>query len=153
MAEILVSKAQGGILVPMDDATQEYIAKLKLGDILRVKVTKVNNPAFHRKLFALLNVGFEAWEPEEKMYKGQTIQKNLEQFRNDVVVLAGFYDTTVTLKGEVRLTAKSLSFSSMDHDEREALYNTVINVLLQKVLTNYTRENLDEVVARILRFD
>lgn len=153
MAEILVSKAQGGILVPMDDAAQEYIAKLKLGDILRVKVTKVNNPAFHRKLFALLNVGFEAWEPEEKTYKGQVVQKNFEQFRNDCVILAGFYETTITLKGEVRLTAKSLSFSSMDHDEREVLYNAVINVLLQKVLTNYTREDLDEVVARILRFD
>lgn len=153
MAEILVSKAQGGILVPMDDAAQQYITKLKLGDMLRIKVTKVNNPAFHRKLFALLNVGFEAWEPEEKTYKGQVIQKNFEQFRNDCVILAGFYDTTITLKGDVRLTAKSLSFSSMEHDERETLYNSIINVLLQRVLTSYTKDDLEEVVARVLRFD
>lgn len=153
MAEILVSKAQGGILVPMDEAAQEYIAKLKLGDILRVKVTKANNPAFHRKMMALFNVGFDAFQPEEKTYKGQVVQKNFDNFRREITILAGWYDATYHIDGSLKLTAKSLSFSSMDHDEREALYNAVINVLLQKVLTNYTREDLDEVVARILRFD
>lgn len=152
MTDILVAKGQGGILIPMDESSAQYITKLKLGDALRVKVTRLNNPKFHRKLMALFQVGFEAWEPGEHTYKGETIAKNFDQFRNDCTVLAGYYDSAVTLKGEVRLTAKSLSFNNMDQDEREALYSAVINVLLTRVLRNYTREDLENVVNRIMEF-
>jgi hypothetical protein len=152
MTDILVTKAQGGILIPVDGESHEYLRKLKLGDVLKVSVTRANNPKFHRKLMALFQVGYEAWEPGEHTYKGEVIAKNFDQFRNDCTVLAGYFDSAVTLKGEVRLTAKSLSFASMSQDEREKLYSAVIDVLLQRVLRNYTRDDLDNVVNRIVGF-
>ena len=157
MTEILVSKAQGGFLIPIDDASQQYIAKLKLGQPLRVQVTRMNNAKFHRKLMALFNLGFEMWEPEQdgcaKEYKGQKVEKNFDRFRGDITVLAGYFHASYKVTGETVLTPKSISFNNMDHDEREALFNSVINVLLKYVMKNYTREDLDNAVERILRFE
>lgn len=145
-------KAAGGALVPADPQAVDYIAKMKLGGAVKAKITKHNNPAFHRKMFALFNLGFEAWEPGELEYRGEKVAKQFDQFRRDITILAGYYDTTISFRGDVRLMAKSLNFSSMGQDEREELYSAVINVLLAKVLTNYTRDDLDEVVERILQF-
>ena len=152
MTEIVLTKAAGGALVPADQQAAEFIAKLKLGGSVKARVTRQRNPAFHRKFFALLNLGFEAWEPAGGEYKGEPVQKNFEQFRNDVTVLAGFYDVTVTLKGETRLTAKSISFANMEQDDFDKLYNAVVNVLLARVLTKYTRDDLDEVIERMMAF-
>jgi hypothetical protein len=152
MTEIVLTKIASGALIPADPQAAEFIAKIKLGGAVKAKVTRQRNPAFHRKMFALLNLGFEAWEPQGKEYKGEPVAKNFEQFRNDVTVLAGYYDTAITLKGETRLTAKSISFGAMDEDEFGKLYNEVVNVLLARVLTRYTRDDLDEVIERLMAF-
>lgn len=152
MTEIVLTKLPSGALAPADAQAAEFIAKLKLGGAVKVKVTQPRNYRFHKKLFALLNLAFESWEPEGKEYKGELVAKNFDQFRNDVTVLAGFYDTTVTLKGDVRLVAKSISFANMEQDDFDKLYNAVVNVLLARVLTKYTRDDLDEVVERLMAF-
>lgn len=152
MTELVLIKTPNGALAPADPQASEFIAKLKLGAGVKAKIVRHNNPAFHRKLFALFNVAFDAWEPGEKQYKGEPIAKNFDQFRNDLTVLAGFYESTITLKGDVRLVAKSLNFSAMDQTEREKLYEAVIGVVLAKILTNYTREDLDNVVSQVLAF-
>jgi hypothetical protein len=41
------------------------------------------------------------------------VQKNFDQFRKDLTILAGYYESTINLRGEVRLIAKSLNFSAM----------------------------------------
>lgn len=152
MTDIVLMKTAGGALVPADPQAAEYIAKLKLGAGVRATIVRQNNLQFHRKFFALLNLGFEAWEPGELLYNGVTVAKQFDQFRRDIVILAGYYESAINFKGEVRLTAKSLSFASMPQEEREALYSAVINVLLTRVLTQYTREDLDNVVEQILSF-
>ncbi|MGI4938054.1 MAG: DUF1367 family protein [Janthinobacterium lividum] len=152
MTDIILMKTPGGALVPADAQAAEYIAKLKLGVGVRAKVVRVNNPAFHRKMFALFNIAFDAWEPGEKEYKGVKVEKEFDRFRKDVTIMAGFYETSIDLRGEVRLAAKSLNFASMEQEERERVYSAVINVVLGKILTNYTREDLDAVVDRVLEF-
>lgn len=152
MTEIVVTKTAQGFLIPVDPQGVEYVAKMKLGAGATVTIKRHNNPAFHRKLMALFNVGFEAWEPEQLEYKGQIVAKEFNQFRRDITVLAGYYESSINLRGEVRLTAKSLNFNSMDHDEREALYNAVASVLLQQILRHYKRADLDQVVEQITRF-
>jgi hypothetical protein len=152
MTEIVLTKTPSGTLAPVDQTGMEYIAKLKVGAGVKATIKRARNVQFHRKLFALLNIAFDAWEPVDKEYKGVKIAKNFNQFRNDVTVLAGYYETTVTLKGEVRLTAKSISFANMDEDEFGALYSSIIDVILARILTKYTREDLDRVVDEVLRF-
>jgi hypothetical protein len=150
--ELILAKAPNGSLVPVDQQAMDELAKLKVGQGVRVKVTRMRNYKFHRKLFALLNVAFDAWEPLALEYKGEKVAKNFERFRSDVTVLAGYYEATVNLRGETRLEPKSISFSSMDQDEFEKLYSAVIDVVLQRILTNYTRDDLNNVVEQVLRF-
>lgn len=152
MTEIVVTKTASGSLAPADQQSADYIARLKLGEVVKVKATRMRNPGFHKKYFALLNLAFDAWEPAENTYRGQTVQKSFEQFRNDLIVLSGHYDTAITLKGETRLTAKSISFSSMGQDEFETLYSATVNVILARILTNYTRADLDQVIDRLMSF-
>jgi hypothetical protein len=152
MKEIVLTKVAGGVLAPIDPQAAEYIAKLKTGAAVRATVKQQRNPRFHRKFFALLNLAFDAWEPVEATYKGQAVGKNIDQFRNDIVVLAGFYEMAVNLKGETRLTAKSISFANMGQDEFDHLYNSVCNVVLAKILQSYDREQLDAVMDRLMGF-
>lgn len=152
MKELVLTKAAGGVLVPIDPQAAEFIAKMKTGAAVRATVKLQRNPKFHRKYFALLNLAFDAWEPAENTYKGHVVGKNFDQFRNDIICLAGFYEMATNLKGEVRVTAKSISFASMDQAEFDDLYNATVNVILKHVLTNYDREQLDEVMERLTGF-
>jgi|SRR5882672_2138240 len=152
MADITLIKGAGGILFPADQQSAECIAKLKLGDGIKVKFAKYNNAKFHAKIFALANLAYEAWEPSEVTYKGEVVAKNFDQFRDDLTILSGFYTTSVRLDGSVRINAKSWSFESMDDIEKEKLYNSIINVVLARILTKYTREDIDAVVESVLRF-
>jgi hypothetical protein len=153
--EVCLHKVAGGLLAPATDADAESLADVSAGIILRCKVTQMRNARFHRKFFAMLDVGYDAWEPPAEVeIGGKTYhpQKNRERFREDCIISAGFYDVVVNLKGEVRAQAHSISFSNMDEIEFRMVYSAVADVILQRVLTNYTREDLDNVVDRILGF-
>jgi hypothetical protein len=128
---------------------------LEPGEIAQAEFTIPRNYRFHKKLFALLQVGFDAWEPDRvrKSYKGRAMEKNREQFREDIIILAGFYEQTFDLKGRMRIRAKSISFANMDDAEFEQLYSAVATVLLCEVLKTYKdRAELDAVVDRVLGF-
>lgn len=152
MTAIILTKTASGALVPVDPQAAEYIAKLKVGAGVTATVKRARNVQFHRKIFALLNLAFDHWEPAQATYKGEVVGKNFDQFRNDVIVLAGFYEMAVNLRGETRLTAKSISFANMAQDDFDVLYSKVIDVILSRILTNYTRDDIDNVVENVLRF-
>lgn len=152
MKELVLTKAPGGALIPADPQAAEFIGKLKLGQGVTAAIKRHRNPAFHRKFFALLNLAYDAWEPTVATYKGHVVGKNFDQFRNDVLCLAGHFEMAVNLRGETRVTAKSISFASMDQDEFENVYNSVANVILQRILTTYTRDDLDVVIDRMMSF-
>ena len=153
MTEIVLMKVSN-ILVPHDEAAAAFIQKMKAGELTHADFKRVRNYKFHKKYFVLLDFAFEQWEPRGGLtYKGMPVAKNKERFRKDLIILAGFYESTVNIRSEVRLEAKSISFAQMDEIEFEALYNETINVILQRVLTKYTRDDLDAVVERLLRFD
>ncbi len=145
-------KVAGGALLPLDDQGIEAMSKIKLGQGVTVTIKRARNPAFHRKLFALFNLAFDAWEPQDKEYKGLKVAKNFDQFRNDITVMAGYYETAVTFNGDVRLVARSISFANMSQDDFDGLYSAVINVVLARILTQYTRDDLDNVVNQVLGF-
>ncbi|MBL5928544.1 DUF1367 family protein [Lelliottia amnigena] len=62
--ELQLIKHYTGILIPATPETSDILqSKIKLGDVLVAEFKRVRNPAFHRRFFALLNLGFEYWEP------------------------------------------------------------------------------------------
>lgn len=150
--DLVLAKAANGALMPVDQQSIEAIAKLKLGQGVKVSIKRIRNLGHHRKMFSLLNLAYEAWEPPAQQYKGEAVQKNFDSFRNDIVILAGYGEASYNLRGEVRVRAKSMAFGSMSQEEFEALYSAVINVILSRILTNYTRDDLDNVVNQVLAF-
>ena len=152
MSEILLMKAPGGLLFPCDAPSLEIVNSWPVGQGIRATVRRARNVKFHRKFFAMLNLGFDAWEPPALEYRGLPVVKNFERFRKDCMVAAGYYEAVVNLKGEVRAEAKSIAFSNMDEGEFEAVYGKVADVLLQRVLTKYTRADLDRVVNELMGF-
>jgi len=140
--------------VPADPPTEEWSNKQKLGNIIHAKAATYRNLAFHRKLFALLNMAFDLWEPGEISSDYGTPQKNFDRFRKDIIILAGYYKTVIRLDGSVRVEADSISFSKMDAETFESLYSNVIDVLIKKVsaMKDMTPEDVDETVRKILEF-
>lgn len=125
------------------------------GEMQVIETVNQRNPKFHRKFFVLLQLGFDAWEPERKhkTYKGMAVEKSFNQFREDITILAGFYEQTFDIHGHMKLKAKSVSFAKMEDTEFEKLYSAVADVLLREVCTRYAgREELDSVVEQITGF-
>lgn len=64
MAQLQLIKQSSGILIPATPETGDFLhSKCKLGAVLVADFKQVRNPTFHRRFFALLNLGFEYWEP------------------------------------------------------------------------------------------
>lgn len=152
MTEIVLMKVSN-ILVPHDEAAAAFIQKMKAGELTHADFKRVRNYKFHKKFFALLDFAFEQWEPSgELTYQGMPVAKNKERFRKDLIILAGFYESTVNLKGDIRLEAKSISFGLMNEIEFEQLYNATVDVVLRRILTNYSKQDLDNVINQLLSF-
>jgi len=147
-----LTKTQAGLL-PADPPTEEWYRKLKLGDVVSQDSTVVRNPKFHRKYFALLQVGYENWTPGEIDSKYGTPAKNFDRFRKDVAILCGYYDMVIRLDGSTRAEAKSISFANMEEDEFEKLYSATIDLFLKRIYdSSMTAEELDKTVNEYLRF-
>ena len=152
-------KIQGGHLVPASDQDKEIVDKIKAGQVVSVKFSRMRNYQFFKKWWALVNFAFDYWEspelhadPERKWMKKVKPEKNLDRFRKDLTILAGYYEAHYRLDGSVRIEAKSISFSNMSEDEFEKLYSATIDVVLKSVCTQYTEEMLDSVVDQALSF-
>jgi len=64
LAQLQLIKQSANILIPATPETSDFLhSKCKLGAVLEADFRQLRNPAFHRKFFALLNLGFEYWEP------------------------------------------------------------------------------------------
>lgn len=151
MAEMYLKKGPAA-LYPADDDAMELLAKIKTGDVILCKFTRPRNYEFHKKLFELTKLGFDAWEPPEVTFRGHQVQKNFKKFRSDITVAAGYFTPSINLKGEVQAIPDSWAFGNMDQETFEKMYSAIVDVLLQDVLASYTRDDIDRVVDEILSF-
>ncbi len=149
------TKTQSG-LVPADTESEEWYGKLKSGRIVTGTFTMKQNSAFHRKMFALLHLGFENWKQPEILItvagKHVLPEKNFVRFRKDITILAGFYHTVFRLDGSFRIEADSLSFDKMSPEKREEIYSKFIDVLLANVYENLTESDVNKLVEAYLAF-
>lgn len=156
--EILLIKTPGGFM-PADDEAQEKCRKFRLGSLAKLDVVQMRNGAFFKKWWALVKLGYDYWsetcEPME--FKGKPVLPNFDRFRKDVTIMAGFYEPTWNVNGEMRIEADSLSFANMPEETFEKLYSATINVLLRKVFNGkrmraWTEEELRSVASQISEF-
>jgi len=110
-------KLGNGQYTPSDDKSQEESAKIPVGG--EIKGVKARNIKFHRKAFALLNLG----------HQNQDKYEVFEVYRKVMIIRAGFYDEAPTKDGEVYFIPKSLSFENMSSNDFEAWYDATLNII------------------------
>jgi hypothetical protein len=150
-------KSPGGNLRPADESDAETISGIKNGSLVYAEFKQPRNPQFHRRFFAMLNFAYEYFQPEIPITKSGVVpERNFDKFREDVTILAGFYDVVVNIKGEARYQAKSISFGSMEDMEFQDLYKAVFGVCWRMVLSKVngmTEQVAENVINSMMSFD
>jgi hypothetical protein len=114
---------------------------LKDGDY-QLSITKPRNLSFHKKFFALLNVGFQ----------NQDFYANFEDFKDEIKLKTGFFKKHYTLKGNIIYFPLSIAFNKMDEIEFEELYEKTITVLIRDIIAGLNKEDLENAVEQIINF-
>lgn len=109
-------------LVPLYPSDFDEKRKLKLGEDYQVEVTNPRNVGFHRKFFAMLNVGHE----------NTSLDMPFDTYRKYMTVKAGFFTAYTTPKG-VYYDPDSISFSNMSQDEFEEVYSRVLDKVIEDI--------------------
>lgn len=154
--EAIFIKGMNGALEPATDEDREKLASMKFGTPVKVTITQFHNLKLHRKLFVLFKLAYDLWNPAPVKYRGETISKSFDQFREDLTILSGHYTSAARMDGTVRLNAKSLSFSRMNDDEKVKVFRDVLDATWKRVLSNAgyaSAEEVDDAVEHLLRFD
>jgi len=77
---------------------------------------------------------------------------SFENFREEVTKGAGYYEEYWDFDGNLHVKAKSISFARMKEPVFNRLYQDVITFIVHKVITGYTKDDLDDVVMMVIGF-
>lgn len=131
--EIEMVKCANGIFAPAFEHDLPRLTKFKNGEMYTFSAKLTRNPAFHKKMFVFFKFCFDHWCANKAGLDCMDEHSQFERFRRDLTILAGFYEQTVRLNGDVRTEAKSLSFANMDSDEFERCYKAMINAAIKHI--------------------
>jgi hypothetical protein len=155
MTSLALVKVNSNLLLPATLNDEDFVKQWGVGQIVHADFKKMRNGRFFRKWWKLVEFVFEHWEPGEitlPRYGNVVPQKSFERFRKDLTILAGHYDATIRIDQTCRIEAKSISFGNMSEVEFERFYSATIDAALARIMTNYTRSDLDNVVEQLIRF-
>lgn len=107
-------------LVPVYDNDIEEKRKLKIGELYFADVKKPRNIEFHKKGFALLNLG----------WKNSPLDIPFDPaYRDYITMRAGFAQVYQTPEGKDIAIAESISFSNMDETRFQKYYDAILAVI------------------------
>ena len=137
-------KMPGGLFTPASDTEAEALERFKTGEQYQVDIKLPRNPSFHGKTFAFFKFCFDHWKSDKTFLdeRGQ-----IEVFRKNLTVLAGFYNSYYNIKGEVRIEAKSLAYENMDQETFEQHYNALINAALEHIFVGADRNTESQLMS------
>lgn len=107
MAELTFVKTSSG-LVPATDQDKEIYNKWKLGSVISSNFKKNRNPLYHRKFFALLNLGFDYYEPsngvltKSERQLAKRIFETLDNYNGNNGVMINFGREYMSAEAELR---------------------------------------------------
>lgn len=159
MDDIVMTKGQNNVFFPATEADAEKVKKYKLGRGVRLKVTQMSehNYLFHKKCFALLDLCYDHFAGQVDVgteYRGKKVVPSKDLFKDEMTILAGYYDAIYSLNGKFRLQAKSWSYNKMTDDDKAKLFSSLINTALKHVYRgNMPEAELRNTVDQILAFD
>ena len=148
-------KKMDSVLIPDDEDTAEWVNKMSYGQVISADFKKPRNYGFHKKYFALIKFAYENWQPSEKTmpkWEGVVPTKSFDRFRKDLIILTGRSYAVWRLDGSFRIEADSISFARMTEEEFNKLYKDTVDKILEKILTNYSRQDIEDVINELMRF-
>jgi len=127
--EIYLKNTLAG-LIPLYNSDLAEKKKLKIDREYKAKITNPRNIKFHKKLFALLNLG----------HQNTRINLPFEAYRARCIMKAGYVHIYETPNGTMFLP-ESISFASMSEDIFSELYSRILTVIITDVGT--TKEDIE----------
>jgi hypothetical protein len=119
--------------------------KLKDGDYIEIETWKERNITNHRRFFALLLRTIYLLPEDSEFDK----LRNIEYLRKELMILIGEVNTHITMKGEMILIPKSISFKTMDDVE----FNRIYHLCTEKIVNTYLKHiSLEDFETYILKF-
>ena len=107
-------------LVPLYPADLEEKKRLKLGAEYEVEIKHPRNIGFHKKFFALVNIG----------HQNTSLEMPFETYRRYVIMKAGYFKVYNTGKGSY-YEPESISFANMDQIQFEEVYSRVLDIIIK----------------------
>lgn len=135
-------KAPGGAFFPVNDMEVDKTKRFKNNELYSIEIKLTRNPQFHKKMFAFFNFCFAHWSADKTALANADESTQFDRFRKDLTILAGFYEQTVRLNGDIRTEAKSLAYANMEPDEFERCYNAMVNAAIKHLFGRTTDQNV-----------
>ncbi len=126
-------------LVPLYDSDLDLKKRLKVGSVVKCKVSNPRNYEHHKKFFALVRLTFDNLPSNlAEHFKVYNEEDMLRRFKRDL----GYFKTSLNERGEKEIEYQSISFSAMEQHEFERFYNQCIDLVLYKYLKGIDKEDL-----------
>lgn len=141
---------------PIDEEGKAYCKRRKAGTVLKTESKQEHNYLFHQKLmclFAAIHEHLPPPVPVQFMGREVTPAHTFDNTRKYLTIKAGYYVVNGFPNGSVRVEAQSLSYASMDDEEKEKLFSAVIDAGLKALPSEWSDAELERVANEILRFE
>ena len=126
-------------LVPIYESDYDLKKRLRVGSVVKCKVSNPRNYEHHKKFFALVRLTFDNLPSNlAEYFKVHNEEDMLRRFKRDL----GYFTTTLNERGEKEIEYQSISFSAMEQHEFERFYNQCIDLVLYKYLKGIDKEDL-----------
>lgn len=126
-------------LVPLYDSDYDLKKRIRVGSVVKCKVSNPRNYEHHKKFFALVRLTFDNLPSNlAEYFKVYNEEDMLRRFKRDL----GYFKTSLNERGEKEIEYQSISFSAMEQHEFERFYNQCIDLVLYKYLKGIDKEYL-----------
>lgn len=126
-------------LVPLYDSDLALKKKLKIGKVVKCKVSNPRNYRFHKKFFALVRLTFSNLpHPLCEKWNIRNEQDMLRRFKRDL----GLFQSNENERGEREIEYQSISFAAMEQHEFELFYQRCIDLVLYSYLKGIDETDL-----------
>jgi hypothetical protein len=133
-------KRTSNSLIPTDNMGYEQLATIANDELVKVTIVRPRNIRHHRLAFALLQLVFEA----------QDTYSTLDSMLDAIKLAVGHSTEILGLDGKPHVIPLSISFASLDQNAFKEFYEKMLNVILNKILPNTGRQDLEQRAYEIL---
>lgn len=120
MTEIHMRKTLSGL----EPADGFELPRLKLGSVVKVKISRPRNAKHHRKFYALMNLIFQNQENYE----------TLEDLVNVIKIATGHCHVYRKRNGDPLPVPRSIAFHKMDQTQFDEFYAKVIKLVRENII-------------------